>query len=157
MPPASAGGRSLRWQNTGGSVIADQLIRVRSAGCTDDCGPQARFRLRAYETTCRSPRFNNAGGQTSVVILQNGGVSAASGTIWFWGPNGVLLASREFSDLAPHAQLALSTSTVPGLAGQAGSITITHDTSYGSLAGKVVALEPAKGFSFDTPILMRPR
>ena len=136
-------------------MVADQLIRVRIANCLDDC--QVRFRLRAYETTGRSPRFNNATGQTSVLVLQNDGIRAANGTLWFWGPSGVLLASREFSDLAPHAQLALSTSTVPGLAGQAGSITITHDTSYGSLAGKLIALEPATGFSFDTPIVMRPR
>ena len=30
--------------------------------------------------------------------------------------------------------------------------TVTHDGPYGGLAGKAVALEPASGFSFDTPL-----
>jgi hypothetical protein len=37
-----------------------------------------------------------------------------------------------------------------------GSITLSHDGRYGELAGKAIALEPATGFSFDTPLLHRP-
>ena len=38
-----------------------------------------------------------------------------------------------------------------------GALTVTHDGPYGSLVGKAVALEPATGFSFDTPMRYRPR
>ena len=50
----------------------------------------------------------------------------------------------------------MNTATVPGVAGQAGTITIAHDGGYGNLAVKSVALEPATGFSFDTPGLYKP-
>ena len=47
-----------------------------------------------------------------------------------------------------------TTSTiVPGVAG---SITITQNGRFGDLQGKSVALEPATGFSFDTPLEYRP-
>ena len=51
----------------------------------------------------------------------------------------------------------LNTSTVPELAGRSGSITLTSDAPYGTLAGKAVALEPATGFSFDDVMRPRPR
>ena len=46
---------------------------------------------------------------------------------------------------------------MPGLAGQSGTVTIASNAPYGALAGKVVALEPATGFSFDSPLPYRPR
>ena len=36
-------------------------------------------------------------------------------------------------------------------------MTVSHDGRYGELAGKSVALEPATGFSFDSPALNRVR
>jgi hypothetical protein len=47
--------------------------------------------------------------------------------------------------------------TVQYATGTSGSITVTHDGSYGALAGKAVALEPATGSSFDSPLAYRPR
>jgi hypothetical protein len=38
-----------------------------------------------------------------------------------------------------------------------GSITVSHDGPYGALAGKAVALDPATGLSYDTPLTTRPR
>ena len=38
-----------------------------------------------------------------------------------------------------------------------GSITVSHDAPHASLAGKAVAIEPATGFSFDTPFEVRAR
>ena len=47
----------------------------------------------------------------------------------------------------------LNTATVaPGVGG---SVTVAHDGRFGDLAGKTVALEPATGFSFDSPMLPR--
>jgi hypothetical protein len=51
----------------------------------------------------------------------------------------------------------VSTATISELAGQTGSITISHNGRYGELVGKGVSLEPSTGFSFDTPLIPRPR
>jgi hypothetical protein len=47
--------------------------------------------------------------------------------------------------------------SLSALAGRSGSVTLTHDGPYAGLSGKVVALEPATGYSFDTALLPRPR
>ena len=39
----------------------------------------------------------------------------------------------------------------PQLVGQSGHVIIGHDGGYGGLAVKAVAVEPATGFTFDTP------
>jgi hypothetical protein len=49
----------------------------------------------------------------------------------------------------------LNTASVPGVAGQSDTITVTHTGRQGDLAGKTVSLDPASGFSFDT--LMVPK
>jgi hypothetical protein len=43
------------------------------------------------------------------------------------------------------------------LANQSGSLIVLHDGAYGQLAGKVVAVEPATGLAFDTPLEPRSR
>ena len=60
------------------------------------------------------------------------------------------------SPVGPKALLVVNTSVVPGAAGQSGAMTVTHTAGYGGLAGKTVALEPATGFSFDTPMVPLP-
>jgi hypothetical protein len=54
-------------------------------------------------------------------------------------------------DLAPEVLEAL------GANGIGGAVTIAHDGRYGDLTAKTVALEPATGFSFDSPALPRIR
>ena len=57
--------------------------------------------------------------------------------------------------IAPRGTFVLNTSAVaPGVSG---SLTVSHDAPYGALAGKAVAVEPATGFTFDTPLLPRRR
>jgi len=147
--------RALRWQaGTGGTV--NQRIRVRSGGCTTTCGADDRYRLQAWETTYRIARFNNSGSQLTVLIVQNPRSQPVSGSAWFWSPLGTLLAEQAFT-LTPRGSLTLITTTVAGLAGQSGSVTVTADAPYGALAGKTVSLEPATGYSFDAPLLPRPR
>jgi len=51
--------------------------------------------------------------------------------------------------------LVLNTSTVAP--GTAGALTIVNDGRYGDLSAKTVALEPATGFSLDSPALPRIR
>lgn len=153
--PAGVGfGRSLRVENASDQPIDQEAVRVASAGCTTDCGPDDVYRIRAYETTYTIPRFNNAGGRLTVLVLHNRGSEAVSGNLWFWSPAGALLANRSFM-LAPHGGLVLDTTAVPGVSGASGSITVSNDGAYGIVEGKAVGLEPATGFSFDMPMVAR--
>jgi len=146
--------RSLRWQNAGPTIVADQKIRVASNGCSTDCGFADVYHLRAYETTLAVPRFNNGGSQITVLVLQNPTAQPVAGTIYFWSVAGALLGSSPLA-LAPAAALVLNTASVPGVAGASGTVTVAHDAPYGALAGKTVAVEPATGFTFDAPLVVR--
>jgi uncharacterized repeat protein (TIGR01451 family) len=148
--------RSLRFQNATSVPIDDQTIRVRSASCSSDCGSDDRYRLRAYETTAAIPRFNNSASQVTVALVQNRGDEAIAGTLWFWDAAGAPLHAQGFT-LPARGLFVLDTAGVGALAGQAGTVTITHDGRHGDLAGKAVALEPATGFSFDSPLEPRRR
>ena len=154
-PVGSGTSVSLRWQNATSSPVASQLVRVAGA-CGATCQAGSRYRLRAYETTLRGSRFNNAGSQTTVVLLQNPGSDSVAASVRFWSPSGALLATHEVT-LAAKGLLALNTSGIAALAGQSGSLTVGHDAPHGVLVGKAVALEPATGFAFDTPLEPRPR
>jgi Calx-beta domain len=149
-------GRRLAWQNTSAATVSNQALRVRSTGCTTACGADDTFRVRAWETTCSVPRFNNSGTQGTVLIVQNVTERAVGGRAYFWSAAGALLGSQAFTVNA-HATFVLNTAAVSGVAGQGGSITVAHDGGYGALAGKAVALEPSTGFSFDSPMTSRVR
>lgn len=146
--------RSLRWHNTSTGPVDTQFIRVESASCTTDCGADDTYRIRVYETTYAIPRFNNAGSQITVLILQNPADYLVAGIVYFWSTAGSLLGTSAIN-LPARNTLVLNTSGVAGVTGQGGSITVAHDGRYGDLAGKTVALEPASGFSFDSPMVPR--
>jgi hypothetical protein len=148
--------RSLRWVNSTAGAVDGERIAVASGGCGTGCGADDLYRIRFYETTGLVSRFNNAGGQGTVLILQNPGPAAVTGQVYLWSAGGALLGSAPFT-LPARGSVALNTGTVAGAAGQTGSITVAHDAPYGVLTGKAVALEPATGFSFDTPLVMKPR
>jgi Calx-beta domain len=156
VPVGTGTARSLRFQNRLGVAIPGQSIRVGSAACGTACGADDTYRLRAYETTASIPRFNNAASQVTVLVLQNRTTSPVAVNVDFWDAAGARRATHAAA-LEPQGTLALNTSAVPGLAGTSGSITVTHDGPYGALAGKAVALEPATGSSFDSPLEYRPR
>jgi uncharacterized repeat protein (TIGR01451 family) len=147
--------RSLRWE-TGATPALDEMLRVRSLGCASDCGPEDVYRLRAYETTASAPRFNNSATQATALLLQNTGVGVIAGHAYFVGASGVVLQTVPFS-ISSHRVLVMSTVSFPALIGQSGTIRVTHDGRYGELVGKAVALEVATAFTFDTPLLPRPR
>jgi uncharacterized repeat protein (TIGR01451 family) len=154
--PVGAGrSRSLRWEN-GATPALDELVRVRSQGCGADCGPEDVYRLRAYETTATVARFNSSGTQATALLIQNTGSEAVAGHVYFVGVDGSRLVTVPFS-IVPHGLFVVSSASLPDLAGQSGSIRVAHDGRYGDLVGKAVALEPATGFTFDTPLLPRPR
>jgi hypothetical protein len=153
-PVGTGPSRALRWENATSQVVAGERIAVSAPQCGTSCGADDVYRLRAYDTTYAVPRFNNTASQVTVLLLQNQTSQIVNGTVWFWSASGGLLTSQAFI-LQPHQLFVLNTSSI--LPGQGGSITITHDAGYGALSGKTVALEPATGFSFDSPMIPRAR
>jgi ELWxxDGT repeat protein len=149
-PVGTGNALSLRW----GHAYPGQHVRVRSAACGSACGVDDVYRLRAYETTLVAPRFNNNGGQSSVIVLQNRSSATVSGYAYFFQPGGTTDFAQGFQ-IAPRATAVLDGTSF--LEGFSGSLVVTHDAPYGGLAGKVVSLEPSTGFSFDTPLAPRPR
>ena len=147
---------ALRWQNTG-TTIDRQFLRAQSSGCGDNCVAWDQYHIRYYDTTVSVPRFNNTSSQVTILIIQNstGWTRNIAGTAYFHNAAGTLVGSTTFS-LAAHAALVLNTATVGGAAGVSGTITVAHDGGYGNLAIKSVALEPATGFSFDSPGVYQP-
>jgi hypothetical protein len=144
--------RSLRWANLTAGEVNGEFIRAMSSGCTTNCGPEDVYRIRFAETTYAVPRFNNSGTQITVLLLQNPTNYPITGTVYFWNTAGTQVANSPFS-LVGKQTLVLNTSTVaPGVGG---ALTVAHDGRYGDLSGKTVALEPATGFSFDSPMLPR--
>ena len=146
--------RSLRFANDTASVVNSERLMVTAPACGGFCGADDVYRLRFYETTYAIPRFNNSNGQVTVLIIQNPTNYTISGKAHFWRAVGTFLVSHIFS-LAPKNTLVLQTNTIAP--GESGAITVTHNGRYGDLAGKAVALEPATGFSFDSPMLPRVR
>ena len=137
-----------------GAIVADQFVRVRSTTCTGDCGPDDVYRIRAYDTTYSVPRFNNSGTQVTVLFLQNPTTETVAGTMVFWTAAGGPVSTYGFN-LPARQTLVLNTTTATAASG--GTITIANDAPYAALAGKAVSVEPSTGFSFDTPLLPRPR
>jgi hypothetical protein len=129
------------------------FVRISNPACGLSCAANDQYRIRANETTLTLPRFNNGGGQITVLILQNPTGKTVFGTAHALSQAGAVLGSITFT-IAPYATMVTNLSTALGgvLNGQSGSLIIPHNAPYGVLAGKGVALEPATGFTFDTAL-----
>jgi len=145
---------SLRFVNTTASTVSDQYVRVGPANCGTACSSSDQYHIRARETTISVARFNNAGSQVTVLLLQNPTDVTISGTVFFWSTLGVLLQTQAHA-IPPKALHVVNTTGFVPLQGVGGSITIAHNGPYGSLNVKSVALEPSTGFSFDSPGVYR--
>ena len=98
------------------------------------------------------PALQQRGTQITILVMQNPTNYPINATVYFWDTAGTQIGSTAVT-LAPKAVTVLNTATVaPGVGG---AVTVAHDGRYGDLAGKTVALEPATGFSFDSPMLPR--
>jgi hypothetical protein len=148
--------RSLRWANDTSTAIANEWVFVEAPFCMTSCNADDVYELRAYETTISVPRYNNAGGQVTVLIVQNPTHYAAVGTAYLWNTAGTLVTSFPIT-LPPRGSSVTNLTTVNGGVANntSGSITITHNARYGDLAVKATAVDPATGFSFDSPGLNR--
>ena len=146
--------QTVRWANNTAAQVID-FIRLDGSGtgCTTGCTTNAQYTIHMWETTGAISRFNNASGQTTVLLLQNPADYTINGTIRFWTAAGAAAGQQAFT-IGARGLLVFNTATIaPGVGG---SITITQDGRFGDLQGKTVALEPATGFSFDTPMAYRP-
>jgi hypothetical protein len=129
-------------------------VRVANAACGQSCNLLDTYRARFYDTTYTVPRFNNSGTQTTVLLVNNATDRNCALTMFFLDGSGDLLANPS-EGIGPHALLVFPTAGVATNA--SGSVRIAHTCGYGGLSGKAVSVEPATGFTFDTPLLYRPR
>lgn len=158
LPISGAGkSRSLRWQNTSTAASVASFVRVGSThACVSCTSAKASYHIRSYETTYSVPRYNNAGTQLTVLMIQNTSDATVAGSAHFWSTLGALQGSLPFN-LEPKQLLVQNTAALAFVTSGTGSITVSHDGRYGDLSGKAVALEPATGFAFDTALTPRPR
>jgi hypothetical protein len=150
--------RSLRFANDTSTPLYG-YVRVANAVCGTNCDTEDQYRIRAWDTTLAVPRYNNFGGQVTVLIIQNTAQSGVFGNAYLWTvAGGATPVTTAVFSLGARQAAVINLATVNGGAanGTSGTITLTHDGRYGQLAVKAVALEPATGFSFDSPGLYKP-
>jgi hypothetical protein len=176
----SATGVLSGWQHHTSSVVnwiepADpasrtRYVRVDSNGATHGAAT-SRYTLRLRETTLYCPRYNNTGGQVTILIVQAAGPwesgENTNGCTWsadfydgaydvFGHPlNGAFSgSSSSSSSLAQNGMVVVATGAVAP--GTSGSIQVAHTCGYGKVQAKAVSLEPSTGFTFDTVCSPRP-
>jgi hypothetical protein len=142
--PIGSVGRTVRW--IAATDATDYLLAFALTGLG-----ASPYDVALYDTTLFLPRWNNTATQTTVLFLQNTTNVTVTGSVYFHDGGGALLATVPVS-VPQHGLQVISTASVPGLAGQSGSAQIAQMGGYGALVGKAAALEPATGFTFDTPI-----
>lgn len=150
--------RSLRFANDT-STPKYEYVRVGNAACSAGCDTDDQYRIRAWDTTLTVPRYNNFGGQVTVLIIQNTAQMGVFGNAYLWTvAGGDTPVTTVGFGLGARQTSVINLATVNGgvANGTSGTITITHDGRYGQLAVKAVALQPSTGFSFDSPGLYKP-
>jgi hypothetical protein len=144
--------RSVRWMATASTT--HEFVRVTGGGNFAN-GPNSVYTIRYWDTTYSIPRWNNSNGQTTVFLINSMVQAPAQVRVDFYNAAGTLLTSAT-TTVGPHQLFALNTASLGPLAGQSGHAYVSHTAGYGGLAGKAVALDPATGFSFDTPMVPIP-
>lgn len=146
----------LRWL---GTANQQEFVRVRGLNGFPTSAND-KYDIEFFDTTYFAPRFNQSGTQATVLLIQNANKdvvpTAVTGEIHFYNAAGGLLATVALNVPSNGLQV-VSGASIAAIAGQSGSVTIAHTGGYGALSAKAVALEPATGFSFDTPFLPIPR
>jgi hypothetical protein len=149
----TANSQVVRW--VAGS--ADQRDWIRVIGdLAFNLSANDQYDVELLDTTYFVPRWNQSGTQSTVFLIQNASQAAVNGSILFYSAAGALQHTQPFSVPRNGLQV-FGAGSVPALAGGSGSAAIVHTGGYGALSGKAVALEPATGFTFDTPLNAVPR
>jgi hypothetical protein len=141
----------VRWQS---AVTGKQYLRTIGFPASGLAAAD-QYDLEFFDTTAFIPRFNNTSSQVTVLLVQNTSAEPVTGDIRFQDAAGALVHTVPLV-LAPHGLQIFNTLSTPALSGLSGTVSIAHNGGYGALAGKGVAIEPATGFTFDTPLVTLP-
>jgi hypothetical protein len=144
---------SLKWIVEEGDFHG--FVRARGSGLLDYTANE-RYDIELLDTTYFLPRWNNVGGQVTVLLIQNTLGVPVSGKVFFHDAGGALLHAEAFT-LPPSGLHVVNSASATPLAGRSGSATIAHTGGYGALAGKAVSLEPSSGIALDTALAPVPR
>lgn len=147
----------LRWEVPPTVTGLNLVNALRVAGLTNGTSSSV-YSIGYRETTLFCPRFNNTNGQISVLIVQAAsyGQNSCAFTAYLFSEAGGAPIGQQTGTLSAEGQVVtISTPGVPGGANQKGGAQISHTCGYGNIKAKLVALEPATGFSFDTPCSVR--
>jgi hypothetical protein len=152
--------KSLRVASTtmGGTGFTSYYVLVANPACGLTCTGTDEYRIRAFDTTLALPRYNNTGGQVTVLVLQNPtnrSVNFLAGAF----SNGGAFQGAFGAIIAPYATSIVNLASVNTgqLNNTSGSLVIRNDGPYQGLAGKAVSVEPATGFTFDTLLVPAPQ
>lgn len=152
-PFGSNGAVAVRWTAT--SAQSD-YIRVTGHIGANPPTANDQYTIEFFDTTQFITRFNNSGTQITVLFIQNTTRATVTGSIYFYAAGGGLTHTEPLNVAVQGLQV-VNTTAIGALAGASGSVAIAHNGGYGALNGKAVALEPATGFSFDSPLVVLPR
>lgn len=127
---------------------------------TGDTGGSAHTAADQYDilfrdTTYAVARFNNSGTQTTILMVQNTTDRTIHADAQLFDGAGTLVHIYG-SNIPPRGTWVNPLNSAVAAQGKSGSVLVRHDGPYGSLAGKAVSLEPATGFTFDTPMTAMP-
>lgn len=137
------GFRTLRWISSNSGY---ERIRVKGQPTSS---ARSQYSIVSQLSTYFCPRYNNSGSQVSVLIMQNISSFSCPATVYFLDEAGNTLAT-DSSTIAANATRVFAVGSLPALVGTRGSARIAHTCSAYVFKAKLVALEPATGFSFDT-------
>jgi len=128
-------------------------VRVSQPDCGLSCVNTDQYHIHFRDTTALVPRFNNSATQVSILVLQNSTSTIVNTAVVAYDATGTTIG-YVYVDLSANQVTAINLATVSAgvLAGKSGGLKIVNNAPYGALAGKVVAVEPATGFTFDTPL-----
>jgi hypothetical protein len=158
QPVSSLGiARRLIYACVGADTEITYYVRVSHPDCGLSCASTDQYHIHFRDTTALIPRFNNSATQVSVLVLQNSSSATVSVNAEGYDTTGTMIGGVQVSLTANQvAVVNLSTANSGSLAGKSGGLKIINTAPYGALAGKVVAVEPATGFTFDTPLVYKP-
>jgi hypothetical protein len=158
QPVSSQGiARRLDFACVGSDAEFPKYVRVSHPACGLSCSSTDQYHIHFRDTTALVPRFNNTATQLSILVLQNPTPAGASVSGIAYDTLGTVIGGFGVSLPANSvAVIDLSTTNSGSLAGKGGALKLVNTLPYGTLAGKVVAVEPATGFTFDTPLVYKP-
>lgn len=138
----------LRWIVDGSAANPSGSLKV--TGQTNGTAT-SQYQIDLRDTTLFCPRYNDTNGQASILLIQAApeGANSCSYTAVFFNEAGTVTGTQ--SGTLHEADMAtIATSTIAGVNNTKGSARVVHDCGHNNLFAKLVALEPATGYSFDT-------